>query len=98
MPDDQSPIRAELNRIGASFRKAGAAGYIDVTQDEDAARLVRRRGVRRRRPAHGLSGRQLLGPSSVHDLDSDDRLQAVPVANRAAAPRFWQPFGLWWLG
>jgi len=27
MPNEQSPIRAELDRVGASFRKAGAANY-----------------------------------------------------------------------
>jgi hypothetical protein len=33
-------IRAELDRLGASFRKAGAADYITITEDEDAVRLV----------------------------------------------------------
>jgi hypothetical protein len=40
MAGDQSPVRAELDRVGASFRKAGAADYITVTEDEDAVRLV----------------------------------------------------------
>jgi hypothetical protein len=37
---DQSPVRAELDRVGASFRKAGASDYITVTEDADAVRLV----------------------------------------------------------
>jgi hypothetical protein len=37
---DQSPVRAELDRVGASFRKAGAADYITVTEYEDAVHLV----------------------------------------------------------
>jgi hypothetical protein len=36
----QSPVRAELDRVGASFRRAGAAGYITVTDMEDGVRLV----------------------------------------------------------
>jgi hypothetical protein len=38
--DEQSPVRAELDRVGASFRKAGAADYITVSEDEDAVRLA----------------------------------------------------------
>ena len=37
---EPSPIRAELDRVGASFRKAGAADYITVTEAGDAVRLV----------------------------------------------------------
>ena len=36
----RSDVRAELDRVGASFRKAGAANYISVSEDEDAVRLV----------------------------------------------------------
>jgi len=32
--DEQSPVRAELDRVGASFRKAGAADYVTVSEDE----------------------------------------------------------------
>jgi hypothetical protein len=35
-----SAVRAELDRLGASFRKAGAADYITVSEDADAVRLV----------------------------------------------------------
>jgi len=37
---DKSAVRAELDRVGASFRKAGAADYITVTEYEDAVHLV----------------------------------------------------------
>ena len=40
MPANPSPVRAEFDRVGASFRKAGAADYISITEDEDAVRLV----------------------------------------------------------
>jgi hypothetical protein len=46
---EQSPVRAELDRVGASFRKAGAANYITVSEDEDAVRLVGPPGERPRR-------------------------------------------------
>jgi hypothetical protein len=40
MATEPSPIRAELDRVGTSFHKAGAADYITVTENEDAVRLV----------------------------------------------------------
>ena len=40
METEQAPVRAELDRVGATFRKAGAADYITVTEDGDAVRLV----------------------------------------------------------
>jgi len=33
-------VRAELHRIGASFRKAGASNYITVTEDDEFVSLV----------------------------------------------------------
>ena len=41
MATEPSPIRAELDRVGTSFHKAGAADYITVSEDEDAVRLAR---------------------------------------------------------
>src|SRR5262245_58995116 len=35
-----SDVRSELDRVGASFRKAGAADYITVTEDDDTVRLI----------------------------------------------------------
>jgi len=40
MAAEQSAVRAELDRVGASFRTAGAADYVSATEDEDAVRLV----------------------------------------------------------
>ena len=40
MAANQSHVETELDRVGASFRKAGAADYITATEDEDAVRLV----------------------------------------------------------
>jgi hypothetical protein len=53
MPSDQSPIRAELDRVGASFRKAGAANYITVTEYEDGVHLV---GPPREHPRRSWKG------------------------------------------
>jgi hypothetical protein len=39
MAAEPSPVRTELDRVGASFRKAGAANYITVTEDTDDARV-----------------------------------------------------------
>jgi hypothetical protein len=33
-------VRAELDRVGASFRKAGTANYITITEDESFVRLA----------------------------------------------------------
>jgi hypothetical protein len=33
-------VRAELDRVGASFRRAGAVDYISISEDEDAVWLV----------------------------------------------------------
>lgn len=33
-------IRVELDRVGASFSKAGAANYITITEDETFVKLV----------------------------------------------------------
>jgi hypothetical protein len=50
----QSPVRAELDRVGASYGKAGAAGYISVT--------VRGGGVKLNGPPHEHPRRSWLGP------------------------------------
>lgn len=38
--DDRSPLRAELDRVGASFAKAGAANYITVQRGIDEVKLL----------------------------------------------------------
>ena len=40
MAAEPSRVRAELDRVGASSRKAGSADYVAVTEDEDVVRLV----------------------------------------------------------
>jgi NHL repeat len=40
MAAEPSRVRAELDRVGTGFRKAGSADYIAVTEDEDVVRVV----------------------------------------------------------
>jgi hypothetical protein len=49
-----SPVRAELDRVGATFRKVGSADYMTVTEDQDAVRLV---GQPREHPRRYWKGR-----------------------------------------
>jgi len=37
--EDRSPVYAELDRVGASFAEAGAAGYISVQLGLDEMKL-----------------------------------------------------------
>ena len=52
---EPSPLRAELDRLGASYRKAGAADYISFEEDADGT-------VRLHRPPREHSGRNWAGP------------------------------------
>jgi hypothetical protein len=54
MREARSPIFAELDRVGASFRKAGAADYISATFRSD--------GVKPTGPPHEHPRRAWLGP------------------------------------
>ena len=54
MPADPSSVRAELDRVGASYRKAGAASYI--------ATVFRSDGVKLNGPPHEHPRRSWLGP------------------------------------
>ena len=40
MPDDRSPVFAELDRVGASFAKAGARDYVSVQLGVDEVKLL----------------------------------------------------------
>jgi hypothetical protein len=51
---DRSPVRAELDRVGASYGKAGAADYI--------ATVFRSDGVKLNGPPHEHPPRSWLGP------------------------------------
>jgi hypothetical protein len=71
---DPSPVRAELDRVGASFRKAGAADYITVTEDEDAVRLV---GPPREHPRRYWKGPRWQLLELLAALPDDAGVQAV---------------------
>jgi hypothetical protein len=71
---EQSPIRAELDRVGASFRKAGAADYITVTEDADAVRLV---GPPREHPRRYWTGPAWQLFELLAALPDDAGVQAV---------------------
>jgi hypothetical protein len=71
---DQSPIRAELDRVGASFRKAGAANYITVTEGEDVVRLV---GPPREHPRRYWKGPRWQLLELLAGLPDDAGVQAV---------------------
>ena len=55
MREDRSPIRAELDRVGASFRKAGAAGYISIQLGLEEVKLL---GPPREHPRRSWLGPQ----------------------------------------
>ena len=57
MPAD--PIRAELDRLGASFRKTGAADYISVTARSDGVKLTGQPREHPRRSWLGPEGQAL---------------------------------------
>jgi hypothetical protein len=38
--EERSPIHAELDRLGATFRKAGAAGYVSVHRRQDLVKFL----------------------------------------------------------
>jgi hypothetical protein len=74
MDAEPSPVRTELDRVGASFRKASAADYITVTEDTDAVRLVGPPREHPRRYWTGPAWRLLELLASVPD---DAGVQAV---------------------
>jgi hypothetical protein len=74
MPADRSSVEAELDRVGASYSKAGAAGYI--------ATVFRSDGVKLNGPAHEHPRRSWLGPEwqlleLLAALPDDAGVQAV---------------------
>ena len=74
MAVDPSPIRAELDRVGASFRKAGAADYITVAEDDDAVSLV---GPPRKHPRRYWTGPAWQLLELLAALPDDVGVQAV---------------------
>jgi hypothetical protein len=71
---NESPVRAELDRVGASFRKAGAADYITVTEDDDVVRLV---GPPREHPSRYWKGPRWQLLELLAALPDDAGVQAV---------------------
>ena len=71
---EQSLVRAELDRVGASLRKAGAADYISVTEDTDAVRLV---GPPREHPRRYWTGPAWQLLELLATLPDDACVQAV---------------------
>jgi hypothetical protein len=67
-------VRAELDRIGASFRKAGAGDYITVTEDADAVRFV---GPPREHPRRYWKGPRWQLLELLDALPEDAGVQAV---------------------
>jgi hypothetical protein len=66
MPEDRSPVHAELDRVGASFAKVVAAGYISVQLGLDEIKLLG--------PPHERPRRSWLGP----EWQALELLAAVP--------------------
>jgi len=73
---DASPVRAELDRVGASFRKAGAANYI--------ATMFRSDGVKLNGPPNEHPRRSWLGP----EWQLLELLAAIP--DDAGVQAVWQ--------
>ena len=74
MEAEKSPVRAELDRLGASFRKAGPADYISVQLGLEEVKLL---GPPREHPRRSWLGPewQLLELLAV--LPDDAGVQAV---------------------
>jgi hypothetical protein len=75
--DDCSPVIAELDRVGASFRKAGVRDYISVQLGIDEVKLL---GPPREHPR-----RSWLGPEQALEL-----LRALP--DDAGVEAIWRTF------
>jgi len=71
---DQSAVRAELDRVGASFRKAGAADYISVTLCADGVKLT---GPPREHPRRSWLGPEWQALELLGSLPDDAGVEAV---------------------
>ena len=74
MPAEPSPIRAELNRLGASFRKAGAANYVSATFCSDGVKL---NGPPRDRPRRSWLGPEWQALELLAGLPDEVGVEAV---------------------
>ena len=74
MLEDRSPIHAELDRVGASFRKAGAADYISVQLGLSDLKLL---GSPREHPRCSWPGPERQALELLAALPDDAGVQAV---------------------
>jgi hypothetical protein len=72
--DDRSPPFAELDRVGASFPKAGAAGYISVQLGREEVKLL---GPPREHPRRSWLGPEWRALELLADLPDDAGTEAV---------------------
>jgi hypothetical protein len=74
MEPDRSPLRAELDRVGASFAKAGAAKCISVQLGVDEVKLL---GQPREHPRRSWLGPEWQALELLRALPDDAGVQAV---------------------
>lgn len=72
--DDRSPILAELDRVGASFRKAGSSDYFSVQLGVDEVKLL---GPPREHPRRSWLGPECRALELLHVLPDDAGVDAV---------------------
>jgi hypothetical protein len=72
--DDRSPLYAELDRVGASFRKASAPDYISVQLGRDEVKLL---GPPRESPRRSWLGPEWRLLELLATLPDDAGVQAV---------------------
>jgi hypothetical protein len=66
--NDRSPIFAELDRVGASFSKAGAAGFVSVQLGVDEIKLL---GPPREHPRRTWLGSEWAAMEALSLLPDD---------------------------
>jgi hypothetical protein len=71
---DRSPLRAELDRVGASFAKAGTRDYISVQLGVDEVKLL---GPPREQPRRSWLGPEWRALGLLRVLPDDAGVQAV---------------------
>jgi hypothetical protein len=72
--EGRSPLLAELDRVGASFAKAGAADYISVQLGLDEVKLL---GPPRERPRRSWLGSERRALELLSRLGDDAGTDAV---------------------
>jgi hypothetical protein len=74
MQTDRSPVFAELDRVGASFRKAGTHDYISVQLGVDEVKLL---GPPREHPRRSWLGSEWRAVELLAGLPDDGGVEAV---------------------